>query len=145
MNKSTMIRATLAAVLVMAISGAASADNDKCQRVRFRLTNEHSSGKRILVTAVSYHDVVNNKIVTKGLANFECKIHETCLTNEKDLTDVEGTKINNIRFIIRELEDDGDWEDAHSTRAFDADNATCRADRIYGPGNKGFVITGTGT
>jgi len=143
MNKSTMIKASLAAALVMAISGAASADNDKCTNVRFRLTNEHVSGKRILITAVKYHDVVNNKQVTKGVANFECKFQETCLTNEKDLKDVEGTNINNIRFIFKRKEADGDWSDTQTSKSFDANNATCKADRIYGPAPKGFVITGS--
>ena len=143
MNKSTTIRAALAAALVMSISGAASADNDKCRNVRFRVTNEHSTGKKILITAVKYHDVVNNKQVTKGIANVECKIHETCYTSEKDLKDVEGTNINNIRFVYKYKELDSDWSDEVTSKAFDANNATCRADRIYGPAPTGFVITGT--
>jgi hypothetical protein len=143
MNRFTLLKASLAAGLMLALSGTATADNDKCKNVRFRLTNEHTTGKRILITAVKYHDVVNNKQVTKGLANFECKIHETCLTNEKDLVDVEGTNINNIRFVYKYKEDDKDWSDPETSKAFDANNATCRADRIYGPSPQGFVITGT--
>jgi|KBSSwiStaDraftv2_1062776.scaffolds.fasta_scaffold340221_3 hypothetical protein len=143
MNKSTLLKGALAAALVITLPGLSSADNDKCRNVRFRVTNEHSTGKKILITAVKYHDVVNNKQVTKGIANVECKIHETCYTSEKDLKDVEGTNINNIRFVYKYKEQDTDWSDEVTSKAFDPNNASCRADRTYGPEPQGFVITGT--
>jgi len=144
MKTSGLIKAGVAALCVLALPGISLADKDKCKGVRFRLTNEHVSHKKILITSVSYHDVVNNKKVTKGLKNFECNYQETCLTPEKNLLDVEGNDINNIRFEYKRREKDNQWSKPETTQPFDAvNNAECKADRIYGAPPKGFVIEGT--
>ena len=138
-----LLNAAVAAALVLSLPGLAAADNDKCKDVRFRITNEHSTGKMIKITGVKYDDVVNNKTVTKDLAELECAIHATCLTSDKDLRDVEGSNIKNIHFIFRYKEADGDWSDKVTSKGFDSDNKTCKADKIYGPAPAGFVIGGT--
>jgi hypothetical protein len=143
MKKSRLIRAGIAAAIVLTLPALATADGDKCKNVRFRITNEHATHKTILITAVSYHDVVNNKDVTKGLKNLECDYQKTCLTDDKDLSDVEGTDIKNIRFEFKSKEGDGDWSDKKMSGSFNATNsAECKADRTYGPPPKGFVIGG---
>ena len=143
MKNSNFFRAAIAAAVILALPGISAADNDKCKDVRFRVTNEHSTGKKIKITGVNYHDVVNNKDVTKDLAEVECAIHATCLTSDKDLHDVEGTNIKDIQFVFRYKENDGDWSDKVKSKAFEPNDKTCRADRIYGPAPDGFVIGGS--
>ena len=144
MKSSGIIKAGVVALCVLALPGLSLADSDECKKVRFRVTNEHVNHKKILITSVSYFDIVNNKKVTKGLKNFECNYQQTCLTSEKDLVDVEGNDIKNIKFEYKKKEGDGDWSDPLQTKAFDPENnAECKADRIYGPPPKGFVIQGT--
>jgi hypothetical protein len=143
MKTSGLIKAAVAALCTLAAPGLALADKDKCRNVRFRLTNEHATHKPILVTSVTYHDVVNNKQVTKGLKNFECAYLQTCLTSEKDLVDIEGNDIKKIRFEFKYTERDDGWSSPVTSKSFNAENsAECKADRIYGPPPKGFVIGG---
>ena len=136
-------RMMIAATLLVTASGLALADNDRCKNVRFRVTNEHSTGKVIKITGVTYDDLVNNKTVTKDLAALECDIHATCVTSDKDLHDVEGNNIKNIHFVFRYKEHDGDWSDKVKSKGFDPEKKECRADRIYGAAPTGFVIGGS--
>jgi hypothetical protein len=57
--------------------------------------------------------------------------------------DVEGNNIKNIRFVYKYREKDDDWSDNTRTKTFGAQHEDCRADRVYGPGTRGFVIGGT--
>jgi hypothetical protein len=135
----------LAAAIAAAAIGLpmiASADNDACKNVRFKFTNNHPTERAIQVTGVEYEDVVNNKKVSRKLTPVDCAFQATCVTGAEDLRDVEGNNIKNIRFVYKYRERDKDWSDNTRTATFEATHKECRADRIYGPGARGFVIGG---
>jgi hypothetical protein len=139
MKINKLIGAAVVSALV-GIGNIAAADDDKCNNVRFKFTNNHATEKGIVVTGVQYDDVVNNKAVVRKLADVRCAYRATCVTGASDLRDVEGNNIKNIRLIYKYQERDGDLSDKKRTDAFTPAHLECRADRIYGPGERGFVI-----
>lgn len=140
MNRTKLITA-IAAALVAGAPLVASADNDKCRNIKFKFTNEHPTNKRILIMGISYRNVVNNRTdsVTFTIPK-ECPAGDTCTTQGWDLRDVEGENINKIRFTLRYTENDGGMSSDAYSKEFSPNHKECRADRVYGPGNKGFVI-----
>lgn len=135
----------LLSMLAVAIGAVAAqparADDDACRRVSFRFTNDHESRRPIKVVEVQYRNLVNNRNPTVDVTDIECAYGATCSTAPVDLRDVEGNKIDNIKFVYRYREQDGDWSDKTSRGAgpFDGKHKECRADRSYGP----FAVTGT--
>lgn len=139
--KSRFLLSMLAVAIGAATAQPARADDDACRRVSFRFTNDHETRREIKVIEVQYRNVVNNRNPTVDVTDVECAYGATCSTAPIDLRDVEGNKIDNIRFVYRYREQDGDWSDRTSRGAgpFDDKQKECRADRSYGP----FALTGT--
>jgi hypothetical protein len=137
------ILAALIAVAAVGLPLSASADNDACKGVRFKFTNNHPTEKGIEVTGVEYIDVVNNKNVSVKLTPVQCAYRATCLTGAEDLRDIEGNKIKSLRFVYKYQERDGDKSDNTRSGPFEPVHKECRADRVIGPGQRGFVIGGT--
>ncbi|HPF24998.1 MAG TPA: hypothetical protein P5528_02320 [Steroidobacteraceae bacterium] len=129
-------------VAICVLPALASADNDRCTNVRFKFTNNHPTERAITVTGIEYEDLVNNRKVSRRVGRVSCAYGETCLTGATDLRDVEGNNIKNVRFVYKYKERDDDWSDNTRTEPFDLVHKECRADRVYGPGPKGFVIGG---
>jgi hypothetical protein len=142
MKYGRILAAALTAAAV-ALPLIASADNDRCKNVRFKVTNNHPTERAIQLTGVEYEDIVNNKKVSRQLTPVDCAYRATCITGPEDLRDVEGNNIKNIRFVYKYREKDDDWSDNTRTKTFEAQHKECRADRVYGPGARGFVIGGT--
>jgi hypothetical protein len=137
------IRKLIGATMVVALVGlstTAAADDDRCKSVRFKFTNNHATESGIVVTGVEYEDVVNNKTVVRKLQDVKCAYRATCVTGAEDLRDIEGNKLKNVRLVYKYRERDGDMSDKKRTDAFTPTHLECRADRIYGPGERGFVI-----
>jgi hypothetical protein len=139
--KSRLMLSMLALAIGAATALPARADDDACRRVSFRFTNDHETRRAIKVVEVQYRNVVNNRNPTVDVTDVECAFGATCSTAPIDLRDVEGNKIDNIRFVYRYREQDGDWSDKTSRGAgpYDGKHKECRADRSYGP----FALTGT--
>jgi len=131
---------SIVAIALCVLPVLAFADNDLCNNVRFKFTNSHPTERAIAVTGIEYEDVVNNRQVSRNIARVVCNYGDTCLTDAKSLKDVEGNAIKGVRLVYKYKERDKDWSDKTRTEAFDPEHKECRADRVYGPGPRGFVI-----
>lgn len=71
---------TLAAAITaaaIALPLIASADNDRCKKVRFKVTNNHSTERAIQLTGVEYEDIVNSKKVSRQRTPVDCAYRAT--------------------------------------------------------------------
>ena len=148
----------LALGLGMAVAGIA-AGGDACKNVKFKVTNKHDSGEKILITKVKYFNKANGKwqteVVNQNLtyepANFPipidkedglvCNQGATCTTNGNNLRDAEGEDLTKFRFVYK-YEAAGKWSGEVEGGDKVPENPTCHADKTYGAGKNNWTIFG---
>jgi hypothetical protein len=130
---------------ILMSSGAIAHAGDACKNVKFKYTNKHNSGGIIEVRQVKYFNKANGAWQTEDVSHFDCAQGKTCTTTGDNLADSEGEDLTKIRFIYRYKgpKSTDNWSDDVEGGDKIPDDPTCVANRVYGPGDKGFTIFGT--
>jgi hypothetical protein len=136
---------TLTVLSILLSSAAIANASDTCKNVKFKFTNKHSSGGTIEVHQIKYFNKANGQWQTEGLNDISCGQGKTCTTTGDDLKDSEGEELTKVRFIFRYkgTKSTDNWSDYVEGGDKIPDNATCYANKVYGPGDKGWTIFGT--
>ena len=163
MRSPRLVSFITATLLAAALPGLALA-GDACKNVKFKITNKHDSGNKILLKRVEYFnkangkwqsEVVNqswhvgvpdgpNQIVAPPLEKepgLECAHGDTCTTGGDDLRDAEGEQITKFRFIYKYWAA-GKWSGEVDGGVKETVDSTCFANKVYAGANGGFAIFG---
>ena len=170
MKRNTLGSMLIAAGLVVTALSPAHA-GDACKNVKFRVTNNHSSGKAIIIKRVKYFnktdggwrtEVVNQNIIvdTREFADLVpigtfdrspgliCRHGKECTTAGDNLGGAEGQPLTKFRFIYIHIvagnwsQGDAKWSNEVESADKEPGGPTCSANKIYSGGKSGWKISG---
>jgi hypothetical protein len=146
--------------------GITDRTGDACKNVKFRVTNDHSSGKTIIIKRVKYFnksdgrwrtEVVNQNCSLKDdptlleamtpLGTLErnpgliCRHGHECTTAGDNLGDAEGEPLTKFRFIYI-YEAAGKRSGEVESGDKEPGGPTCFANKVYSGGKSGWKISG---
>jgi hypothetical protein len=115
---------------------------DACQNVSFKFTNRHNSGGQIKFQRIRYRNQANGDWQTEDINNITCNQGSTCTTTGNRLRDSEGENLTQFRLVYKYKPTGAgaNWSDEVESSILRPTNATCRANKTYGPGSEGWVI-----
>jgi hypothetical protein len=166
------MRPTTLGLLLLAAAFGATAPlptfaGDACRNVKFKVTNNHSSGKTIIVKRVKYFNKADGRWRTEVVnQNFSlsvddplwaeigplgpldknpgliCKHGRECTTGGDNLSDAEGEPLTKFRFIYI-YDAAGKWSGEVESADKEPANPTCNANKTYSGGKAGWEISGS--
>ncbi len=116
---------------------------DACRNISFKFTNQLSSGGQIKFQRIKFRNKATGNWYTENVNNMTCNHGKTCTTSGNNLRDSEGEDLTKFILVYR-FKSPGaaaNWSDEVESVVFEPTNPTCNANRTYGPGSQGWVIT----
>lgn len=131
MKRFPLLLNLLAATLLAALSGQASAD--ACKNAKFKVTNNHVEGREIEIRKVKYFNPHTGGTQTEDVKNVVCKHGSTCTTAGDNLANAKNVDLNSIQVVFKFRERDGDWSGEFQTQKFVPSFRKCTEGKVYGP------------